>query len=481
MVRRVSMSFSLFSVVLLGVPSAGCQSGYASGSPFNGGASAGAEDAGDGDDADGDDGGDGADGGDGGDGATGDTDGSADDSADDGGGAGAGLPCDVLEVVAADCWTCHGPEPMFGAPMPLASYDDFVVPTPTDPATSVADQTVLRLHDPVSIMPPEGELSPQKMGVLEGWIDAGMPRYDSNDCEDPGDGGGGQDVDDLPCTPSHTFVGHAQGSDDAFHVPVVDDLYMCYTFKSPFAAGTQVTAYAPIVDDERVLHHWIMYKTGTAQPDGGAGPCNMPWDAQFVAGWAPGGDNAVLPDHVGLETAGPDEYLILQVHYNNVAGYQDAMDQSGVAFCTTEQPRPNLAGVLWLGSVLISVPPGSTDYPVDGTCNTGDWTEPFHVMSTSPHMHQLGRGFRTEIVRAGGGVETLTDEPNFSFENQKDYPNDPEVLINPGDTLNSTCLFDNPSGQTVYFGEGTADEMCFNFVTGYPIDKIPERMCGILF
>jgi hypothetical protein len=331
-------------------------------------------------------------------------------------------------------------------------------------------------------MPPTGRRPAEEFAILESWINAGTPEYEGNDCDDPNPPGG--DPGELPCEPSHTFTAHAPGSDSGFSVPVQNDLYMCYTFKSPFAASTQITAYAPVIDDERVLHHWIMYKTATAQADAGAGPCNMPWDAQFIAGWAPGGEVAIMPDDVGLETAGPDEWLILQVHYNNVAGHADAVDASGVAMCTTDTPRPNLAGVLWLGSVLISIPPGSTDYPVSGTCSsseTSGWGAPFNIMSTSPHMHELGRGFKTTIQRAGGATEVLTDVPNFSFADQKDYPNDPPVVIQPGDSLQSTCYFDNPGGSTVYFGEGTSDEMCFNFVVGYPIDRIPDRMCGILF
>jgi len=364
--------------------------------------------------------------------------------------------------------------------MPLTDYDHFVVPSVSTPSVANADMVVERLHSPDSVMPPDGPLSADAMGALEGWIDGGMPRYEGSDCGVLPDDDGGEDVHDLPCTPSHTFVGHAAGSDAPFQVPQQDDLYMCYTFASPFGAQTQVTAYAPVIDDERVVHHWIMYKTATPQPDGGAGPCDMPYDAQFVAGWAPGGENAVLPDDVGLETAGPGESFILQVHYNNTAGYLDALDSSGVAFCTTETPRPNLAGVLWLGSVLIHIPGGATNFPVHGTCDTSSWSQPFHVMSSSPHMHELGTHFKTSIDRYGGGSESLIDSP-FSFKDQTDTPYDPPVVIQPGDRLRSTCTFSNPSGQDVFFGEGTSDEMCFNFVTGYPIDMIDERQCGLIF
>lgn len=411
------------------------------------------------------------------------------DTGDSGGHAGAGLPCEVNDIIHSECRMCHSDPPKFGAPMALASHEDFQIPALTDPAKSVAAVTNARLVDQVKPMPPSGTLSPEKLGVLTEWINAGAPLYEGNDCDDPGEPppGGGAGPDTLPCEPTVFLEAHAPGSQEGYHVPVVDDLYMCYTFKSPFAHGEQGIAWAPIIDDERVLHHWILYKTGTQQADGGAGPCAMPGDAQFVAGWAPGGDNAIMPEDVGLELATPDEYLILQVHYNNVAGHADAIDKSGVAMCTTPTPRPNTAGILWLGSVLIGVPPQSSMYPVTGTCSsneTSGWPSTgFHVMSSSPHMHELGRAFNTTIHRGGQGgpTEVLIDEPQFSFSDQRDYPNDPPVVIMPGDSLESTCYFDNPSGQTVYFGEGTSDEMCFNFVMGYPIDQIPDRWCGILF
>jgi hypothetical protein len=37
-----------------------------------------------------------------------------------------------------------------------------------------------------------------------------------------------------------------------------------------------------------------------------------------------------------------------------------------------------------------------------------------------------------------------------------------------GDTIKTTRKGQNPSGDTVSFGEGTADEMCFAFLTSYP-------------
>ena len=174
---------------------------------------------------------------------------------------------------------------------------------------------------------------------------------------------------------------------------------------------------------------------------------------------------------------------MLQVHYNNAAHHADAFDRSGVAFCTTPTPRANTAGVLTLGTTSIDIPPGAQGHEETGTCgflSTIGWPGPLHVLASSPHMHGLGRAFRTELEHLGGGSELLTDVPVFDSQSQGMYFNEPEVVVEPGDTLRSTCVFDNPGDTPVGFGEGTSDEMCFNFVVAYPIDQLGRRDCGLI-
>lgn len=213
----------------------------------------------------------------------------------------------------------------------------------------------------------------------------------------------------------------------------------------------------------------------------------MPGDATFMSGWAPGGGNFVMPDDVSLELPGPDDYLILQVHYHNAAGLRDARDRSGVALCTSEVPRAHTAGFFTVGSIWIDIPPRTTGHQVIGRCASG-WTrflsQPLYLLASFPHMHQLGRSFRTELLRGGdeGPAETLVDVPHFDFENQRYYRHEPAVQLRPGDAVRTTCTFDNPQDQRVGFGERTEDEMCFNFVMLYPIDGFGDgRQCGVLF
>lgn len=409
-----------------------------------------------------------------------------------GGGGDGDLPCDVADVVERNCVLCHAaPSGLFGAPMALEAHANWLVPAPTQPELTVAELADLRIEDPVDPMPQGMTMSDEDKQVLHAWIAAGTPAEPNADC---GDGGGdstggdtgGVGPEALPCEPTHVFTASAGGgSAEPFHVPAegADNLYMCFTFQSPFETPTLATAWAPITDDERVLHHWILFRTNTPQPDGGAGPCNMPSDAVFVSGWAPGGENYVMPDNIALELGGPSDYYILQVHYHNTANYADALDGSGVAMCTTETPREHTAGVLTLGTTSIDIPPGAVGATATGVCPGAITTflpQPVNVLSSFPHMHQLGRAFET-IVTRGGQQIPLVDVPIFDFESQVSYDHDPPFAIMPGDTLTTRCSYDNPGGSPVHFGEDTEDEMCFNFAIVYPIDILPEdyRICMI--
>ncbi|MBC8071374.1 MAG: hypothetical protein IAG13_23815 [Deltaproteobacteria bacterium] len=395
-----------------------------------------------------------------------------------------GLPCPLAELLATHCTSCHGATPSYGAPMSLVDYGDLQVPATSDPTRKVYELVAERIEDPLRPMPqPPGSMSAAERAIVHDWIAAGTPMGDGSACELPEDDDEPVGPDALPCEPTVTFTAHAAGSDEGFMVPQqgAENLYVCATFKSPFAGNSFATAWAPITDDERVLHHWILYRTETPQEDGAVGPCTMPSDAQFVAGWAPGGENYVLPDDVALELGGQGSYFILNMHYNNAAQLGDAVDRSGVAMCTVDTPREQTAGILWLGSLDIAIPPGAEDHAVAGECPS--WVSdflvaPIYALTSFPHMHKLGRSLRTDIVRKEGPIETLVDVPAYDFQTQLHYMHEPAIELRPGDALRTTCTYDNPGDNTVYLGENTEDEMCFNFVTVYPIDLLGEyRQC----
>jgi hypothetical protein len=99
-------------------------------------------------------------------------------------------------------------------------------------------------------------------------------------------------------------------------------------------------------------------------------------------------------------------------------------------------------------------------------------------------MHELGTRFVTEIRRGGdsGPAETLVEVDPWDFDGQTTYPHE-GVVLEPGDAIVTRCTYDNPHDYTVTYGEDTEDEMCFNFLTVYPLDALPggEREVCLLF
>lgn len=408
---------------------------------------------------------------------------------DTGGTAGGGtLPCDVNDVVVTHCQTCHAATPVYGAPMPLVTHADWVAPAISNPAEQVLQRAMARVHDTASPMPPitQPPLDAPSLATLDAWLAAGAPAGTTGTCTPPPPP---PPPDTLPCTPTHTFLSHASGDETApFALPVGStNQYMCFVWRSPFTTSQQATAWGPVIGDERVVHHWILWRTTTAQTDGFAGPCNVPSNAAFLMGWAPGGGVFEMPPDVGLELreGTGDEYLILQLHYNNPMGHADVLDHTGVELCTTDTPRAQAAGVLALGTTRLNIPPRSSDVSMTGTCPsllTNLLSAPLHVISSGPHMHQLGRRFVTDLLPGGTGApENMVTIDAWNFGDQIAYTYDPPRIINPGDALRTTCTYSNPGADTVSFGERTEDEMCFNFMMVYPIDILPAgvpRYCS---
>jgi hypothetical protein len=74
---------------------------------------------------------------------------------------------------------------------------------------------------------------------------------------------------------------------------------------------------------------------------------------------------------------------------------------------------------------------------------------------------------KTVINRKSGASDTLIDVP-FDFNTQVSYPT--PTVINPGDTLTTTCTYATPTP----FGQKTNEEMCYNFVIAYPAGQLAQ-------
>jgi hypothetical protein len=412
------------------------------------------------------------------------------------------LPCDVNDATRV-CRTCHAQRPLPGVPMALVTYEDFHAQSVTTPSMPVYAMAHSRIDDVANPMPPAsaGALGPNDKGVIESWLSNGAPQGTDPSCKPiivpmgsggsgggvggggngtgagTGAGGGGVVVDVPDAAPPvdqgtcYKILAHGQGTaGDTTPYAVQGEQYVAFDFNAPWPTDAQGISFKSVFDDHpEIVHHWLLYLGSSAifpfpMPDGAIEPNENGSHpgATLIAGWAPGGDNGVnLPSDVGMDINGTSHRVVLEIHFYPGAG--SFSSRSGVEVCTTKTPRPKVATVSWLGTESISLPPAATN-SVSGTCAPSS-TQDIHILRTWPHMHKIGVHMQTVVNHQAGAAETLVDK-DFNFSSQISY--DKEIVIKPGDTLKTTCTYNNTTNGTVVYGTKTTNEMCFNFVTAWP-------------
>ncbi|HEY6559933.1 MAG TPA: hypothetical protein VI072_21765 [Polyangiaceae bacterium] len=286
------------------------------------------------------------------------------------------------------------------------------------------------------------------------------------------------------CEQTHSFYAHGgvgEADTTPFPIPLRPDnggnAYQCFYFDPPYPADSQGLWFYPDLSraDKRFIHHMILYGTETRKHVSGTSErCSgIQVGAYFVAGWAPGSGETQFPSDVGvlLPNAATGQY-ILEVHYGNPNNIADAVDSTGMQFCTARpDARPHTASTHFTGTEAICVPPGG-EFTAQGPCDPRDDLGDIHVIGWSPHAHLLADRVTTKIMRANGSVEVMHDEP-YSFNNQRPYgaPGG-EIIIRAGDTIETSCHYRNPTAFEVPFGEKTQDEMCYNFVLAWPANAL---------
>jgi len=377
--------------------------------------------------------------------------------------------CRALGVFRENCQSCHGSELRFGAPMPLTSFDELQATSVSDTEQSVAQRVQARIHDAARPMPPGG-MPAEDLALLDAWFATGSTPGADVTCAGLAPASAPTETPEFAwpsdCEEFYTLTTSSRSDSAAKYVvaPGTEE-HPQFIFDAPWGDDeVQVLAYRPVTDNARVLHHWILYENDTSLFGGGLG-------GKFLVGWAPGSPGGTgFPDDVGLYMPNGAGSLRLDVHYYNLGNAEPASDQSGVELCITRTPRPQTATVVGLtGDATARV--GRSDNATPCTVNlTG--TDAVTFLSVSPHMHKLGVHAKLDLTRSGQ-TSSLHDAP-FDFEDQQIYTLD-DVAIRDGDVLTTTCSFENDTGRTVRFGQNSDDEMCFNFVTYYPMGAF---QCG---
>lgn len=182
---------------------------------------------------------------------------------------------------------------------------------------------------------------------------------------------------------------------DNFEIPAKETTYWCKLFKLPHKFEYRrfhITRYEAVIANEPVVHHMELFNCANLSPEqerklkvlhespsGWSGDCNandrpvetMPC-RRVVLAWAMGAHPLEYPEQVGQSIGGHNysPYLVLEVHYNNVAATKGLLDSSGLRFHYTSRLRPFDAGVLEVGLEYTdknSIPPNMVA-PLAGHC-----------------------------------------------------------------------------------------------------------------
>jgi hypothetical protein len=417
------------------------------------------------------------------------------------------MPCDVDAVVKSGCQSCHGQTPIGGAPIALLSLADFQRDYTVKTTASLKGQTMkvyelarIRLNREMGTtpMPQNSQLSSEAFATLDGWLRAGAqpgmacggtagsgsiddPPTGGTAGNDPGAGGNSEcdkpgafdplvEVGDETC---YSFQAHGSSSPtdtSKFSVPL-DESYSQFYYDVPWAPGSLATRFGSDFDNLPVLHHWLAFASSSSNPAGTVAPnvtgTTLGENAELIAGWAVGGCTTTYPPDVGVKLPSSGKIMVQWHHYNSTG--QPQLDGSKVQICTVPPgARPNVAGLTFLGTEnfngLFGMGQGKQEFTTSCTNNSG---APVTILGFTPHMHLIGTNMRSVVTRVGGGTETVFDKP-FVFDQQVNYMQDPPIVLQPGDTITSTCTFLNDTGRNVAFGQSTADEMCYQFTLAYP-------------
>ncbi|EFO98250.1 CRE-TBH-1 protein [Caenorhabditis remanei] len=238
-------------------------------------------------------------------------------------------------------------------------------------------------------------------------------------------------------------------------VPNVETTYECIIRKMPFDTihnMYHVVRMEPYITpgNEHLVHHMEVFICRD-EVEEWSGNCNDPKKpakakscSHVIAAWAMGEGPIHYPREAGLPIGGKgkNEYVMVEIHYNNPELHKGVMDSSGFQFFVT--------GMLRL-------------LPEEG----------INIFASQMHAHLTGRKLWTSHYRNKVQIGDVNRDEHYSPHWQHLQQLRPMVRVMPGDTLVTTCVYDTRRRSKVTFGGyGITDEMCVNYIYYYPASDV---------
>ncbi|MEM8968548.1 MAG: hypothetical protein AAGE93_19175 [Bacteroidota bacterium] len=205
---------------------------------------------------------------------------------------------------------------------------------------------------------------------------------------------------------------------------------------------------------------------------------------EFMYGWVPGNFPIYYPKGTARKLFKNSD-LIVNIHY--APSSLKAEDQSSILFYFTDEPIEQEVKTLGLVERNISNLPFLI--PANGKktfyLRSKVLEAPIDIISVLPHMHFLGKSFRSFAIAPGGEVIPLVKINNWDFNWQTTYLYEELLRIPKGSVIYAEATYDNteenPANpnyppKDVTYGWNTTDEMC-NLIIYY-VDASEEEQAA---
>jgi len=231
-----------------------------------------------------------------------------------------------------------------------------------------------------------------------------------------------------------------------------DEQYVCFEFQPSVVPGPflQSISVAPPAGGPIVHHHVSIFAQSESEV---SGSCQqMHETAVGIYRWVPGGEWLVLPSDAAIELPEQMGRIVVQAHVVRVA--DGPAEATSVEWCSPTNPP--LHAAQWLP--LIAPVPAIRPLHQETSTAMHSVSEPLYVFSSWPHMHRVGAEFHAAIIGNDGTRRPMVDIVPWDVDAQSIYPVAEHII--PGESIETTCIWRNPTTEYVFPGPGIDDEMC---------------------
>jgi hypothetical protein len=245
--------------------------------------------------------------------------------------------------------------------------------------------------------------------------------------------------------------------------PLGQEGFFCFRYERPEFAGKNLRGFRwqPPEDTSLQLHHAVLYALFGVRPEDESSRCGLSNGVGTqVHAWAPGGDLFAFPPGVAYQLPANLDRFDIDAHVLRLA--EGPAQTAQVTLDITDEPAEHTVGLFKGAAPVPTLPPHETTTSVM-LCRMEDTA---HVVGVWPHMHVAGIEFRGDLIRANGERETLVHLDPWDWHNQRIHPLD--VEFRPGDKIETTCVWANPTPEPILPGGLTTEEMCEQTFFAYP-------------